>query len=228
MILGHAHPDVLEAVRDGRRQGLLVRHARARTRCSSPRRSSRRVEPLEQVRLVSSGTEATMSAVRLARGFTGRSVIVKFAGCYHGHVDALLAAAGLGRRHPRAARLRRCPRGDGGRHRSSLPYNDVAALEAAFAARGGEIAAVITEAAAGNMGVVPPAPGLHRGPAPHHPRARRAAHLRRGHDRLPLQRGRVVRSRGPVCRWRTRPVHLRQGHGRRLPRRGLRWHAPRS
>ena len=96
MILGHAHPDVAGGRAARRPRTGSATAPPARTRCCSPRRSSRRVEPVEQVRLVSSGTEATMSALRLARGFTGRSKVVKFAGCYHGHVDALLASAGSG------------------------------------------------------------------------------------------------------------------------------------
>ena len=130
----------------------------ARPRSSSPRRSSRRT-PVEKVRLVSSGTEATMSALRLARGFTGRDMVVKFAGCYHGHVDALLAQAGSGvvtlGLPETPGRPRPCHR----RH-VVLPYNDRAAVEAAFAELGPRIACVITEAAAGNMGVVPPEPGF--------------------------------------------------------------------
>jgi glutamate-1-semialdehyde 2,1-aminomutase len=111
------------------------------------------------VRLVSSGTEATMSAIRLARGFTGRSKVVKFAGCYHGHVDALLASAGSGVATFALPDSAGVPASSAG-ETIVLPYNDEAALAAAFAAHGDEIAAVITEAAAGNMGVVPPLPGF--------------------------------------------------------------------
>lgn len=157
MLLGHAHPDVVEAVTAAAARGtsfgtpaepevLLAEEIVDRT-------------PVDQVRLVSSGTEATMSAIRLARGFTGRDRIVKFSGCYHGHVDALLAEAGSGvvtlgipgtpgvPAHVTADTI-------------VLPYNDRAAVDAAFAEYGDQIAAVITEAAPGNMGIVPPEPGF--------------------------------------------------------------------
>jgi len=156
MILGHAHPDVLAAVQDSAAKGFSF-GTPSENELLLAEEIVARVEPVEQVRLVSSGTEATMSAIRLARGFTGRTLVVKFAGCYHGHVDSLLAAAGSG-----VATLA-LPDSAGVPPESAaetivLPYNDVAALEAAFAERGEQIAAVITEAAAGNMGVVPPSP----------------------------------------------------------------------
>jgi glutamate-1-semialdehyde 2,1-aminomutase len=115
--------------------------------------------PVEQVRLVSSGTEATMSAIRLARGFTGRDLVVKFAGCYHGHVDPLLAEAGSGLVTFGIPGTPGVPA-----HVASdtivLPYNDRPAVAEAFATLGDRIAALITEAAPGNMGVVPPEPGF--------------------------------------------------------------------
>ncbi len=157
MILGHAHPSVVAAVcaaaGDGTSFGTvtpgeveLAEDLVART-------------PAEQVRLVNSGTEATMSAVRLARGFTGRSLVVKFAGCYHGHADALLAAAGSGVATfglPDSPGVTGAAVGD----TLVLPYNDPDAVASVFASRGESIACVITEACPANMGVVPPAPGF--------------------------------------------------------------------
>jgi glutamate-1-semialdehyde 2,1-aminomutase len=161
MILGHAHPDVLEAVNAAAAKGFSF-GTPSENEVLLAEEIVARMEPVDEVRLVNSGTEATMSALRLARGFTGRDVVVKFAGCYHGHVDALLAAAGSGVATFALPDSAGVPRSSAG-ETIVLPYNDLDAVEAAFAERGHEIAAVITEAAPGNMGVVPPAPGFTEG-----------------------------------------------------------------
>jgi glutamate-1-semialdehyde 2,1-aminomutase len=158
MILGHTHPDVLAAVTQAASRGFSF-GTPSENEVLLAEEIVARMEPVDQVRLVNSGTEATMSAIRLARGFTGRSAIVKFSGCYHGHVDALLASAGSGVATFALPDSAGVPASSAG-ETIVLPYNDLAAVEAAFAARGHEIAAVITEAAPGNMGVVPPAPGF--------------------------------------------------------------------
>jgi len=161
LILGHAHPEVVEAVERSLRNGTSFGAATegevrfAQTLCD-------RVPGLEMVRLVNSGTEATMSALRLARGATGRDLIIKFDGCYHGHSDGLLVSAGSG------AETLGIPDSPGvpapiAKLTLSLQFNDLGALRDAFSAHGKDIAAVIVEPVAGNMGCVPPADGYLEG-----------------------------------------------------------------
>jgi len=158
MILGHAHPRVIAAVQAAAADGLSF-GAPTEIETALARRVTELMPSIELVRFVSSGTEATMSAIRLARGFTGRDTIVKFEGCYHGHSDSLLIKAGSG------ALTLGVPTSPGvpaalAAHTVTLAYNDPAQVREAFAQLGDRIACIIVEPVAGNMNCVPPAPGF--------------------------------------------------------------------
>src|SRR5947209_5202270 len=156
LILGHAHPRVVHAVEEALHRGATFgAPTELETRLAEVIVNA--VPSIEMVRMVSSGTEASMSAIRLARGVTGRDVIVKFAGCYHGHVDSLLVQAGS------SATTHGVPNSPGVPQGCTadtlvLRYNDLQGLADAFAGRGGEIAGVILEPVVGNMGLVTPTP----------------------------------------------------------------------
>jgi glutamate-1-semialdehyde 2,1-aminomutase len=176
-ILGHAHPQVVQAVQDAAARGLsfgastpgetelaeLVKErVSSSARTDGPTALNHRAQnPIEKIRMVSTGTEATMTAIRLARGFTGRDLLIKFAGHYHGHSDGLLAEAGSGLATltmPGSAGVTKATAAQ----TLVLPYNDLEAVKNAFALHHDRIAAVIVEAAAANMGVVPPTRGFNR------------------------------------------------------------------
>src|SRR5690606_16883411 len=156
LVMGHAHPAVVEAVRQAAANGLSF-GAPTELEVRMAERVRALVPSMELVRMVSSGTEATMTALRLARGYTGRDKIVKFEGCYHGHADSLLVKAGSG------ALTLGVPSSPGvpaavAEHTINLPYNDLDAVEQTFARLGDQIAAIIVEPVAGNMNCVLPLP----------------------------------------------------------------------
>ncbi len=161
LILGHAHPQVVAAVQQAAADG-----------CSFGAPTEREVRlahliveafpAIEMVRMVNSGTEATMTAIRLARGYTGRDIIVKFAGCYHGHADSLLVKAGSGAMTFGVPDSPGVP-ADLARHTLTVSFNDLEAVRQVLEQHPGQVACVIVEPAAGNMGLVPPAPGFLEG-----------------------------------------------------------------
>jgi glutamate-1-semialdehyde 2,1-aminomutase len=158
LILGHCHNEVVEALQNQLQQGLAF-GASTEAEVQIADKICKLMPSLEKVRLVTSGTEATMSAIRLARGYTGRDRIVKFEGCYHGHVDGLLVKAGSGALTLGEPDSLGVPKAYTDLTHV-LPYNDTDALESFFAANGDEIACVIVEPVAGNMNCVPPVPGF--------------------------------------------------------------------
>ena len=159
-LLGHAHPEVVAAVQRAAEHGLSF-GAPTEAEIDLAEEVLRRIPVVDKIRFVSTGTEATMTAIRLARGATRRDLLIKFAGCYHGHSDSLLAEAGSG------VATQGLPGSSGvtaatARDTIVVPYGDIEALEYVFAQRGGEIAAIITEAAPANMGIVTPPAGFNR------------------------------------------------------------------
>lgn len=160
-ILGHRHPEVLAAVESALKQGTSF-GAPTELETELAEAIVAAVPSMERVRMVNSGTEATMSAIRVARGFTGRDVIIKFAGCYHGHVDSLLVQAGSAATTLGVPSSPGVPKGCTA-DTIALEFNDLTQLEETFSRRGKEIAAVILEPVVGNMGVVLPQPGYLEG-----------------------------------------------------------------
>ena len=158
MVAGHAHPEVLAAVQRVMADGLSF-GAPTAIETAMAKRITELVPSIELVRMCSSGTEATMSAIRLARGFTGRDAIVKFEGCYHGHSDSLLVKAGSGALTLGVPTSPGVP-ADFAKHTITLGYNAIDEVEECFRVHGDRIAGVIVEPVAGNMNCIPPAPGF--------------------------------------------------------------------
>src|SRR2546428_2327953 len=161
MLLGHAHPSVSAAIADQAQKGTSY-GVTTELEVDLAQRILRAIPFMEKIRFVSSGTEATMSALRLARGFTGRDLLIKFEGCYHGHADSFLSQAGSGLATLGIAECPGVPQAFAALT-LNVPYNDLGAVENAFALHKGKIAAVVVEPIAANMGVVPPATDFLKG-----------------------------------------------------------------
>lgn len=216
MLLGHANAGAVQAVREAAGRGLSFgAPTEAETLLAQEVRA--RVELAQKLRFVSTGTEATMTAIRLARGATGRDLIVKFAGCYHGHSDGLLSEAGSGVATGGLPASAGVPAGIAGLT-VVLPYNDVEALREVFATRGSEVAAVIVEGAAANMGVVAPRGGF----------LVELARLCRSHGALLIQDEVLTGFRVSASGWwglSTGREELRQGQGAGAQNPGVRFGA---
>ena len=218
LLFGHARPEIVEAATARGREGAPRSALPSKAEVELAQRIVDAVPGVEQVRLVNSGTEAAMSAIRLARGATGRDLVVKFEGCYHGHSDSLLAkGAGSGLA---TLGIPSSPGVTEGSAKDTLtaPFNDLEAVRAIFAERGGEVAVVAVEPVAANMGVVPPAPGFLEGLRELCTEHGRAAAVRRGDHRVPDR----LRRRAVLLRRDARPHGAREGDGRRVPVRGVR------
>ncbi|MEZ7972130.1 MAG: glutamate-1-semialdehyde 2,1-aminomutase [Pseudomonadales bacterium] len=161
MIIGHAHPKVVKSVQEAMGHGLSF-GAPTKIETQVAKKLVSLVPSMDLVRMVNSGTEATMSAIRVARGYTGRDTIIKFEGCYHGHSDALLVKAGSGALTLGEPDSLGVPESFA-RHTLTLEFNNLEQIEKVFREKGNEIAAVIVEPIAGNMGCVPPVPGFLQG-----------------------------------------------------------------
>ncbi len=216
LLFGHADPETLAAVREATDRGTTF-GAPTEAEVELAAEIVDAVPSIEMVRLVSSGTEASMSALRLARGATGRDRVIKFAGCYHGHVDALLASAGSGLM---TLGIPSTPGVPAGVTADTIVcrFNDVDGVAAACERYGEGLAAILVEPVAGNMGCVPPEPGIPRDAALARRRDRSPPRLRRGDDRLP----RRARRRAGALRRPARPHDAREDRRRWSSGRGVR------
>ncbi len=216
MILGHAHPGVVRAIRKAAGRGTSY-GAPTAAEVEMAGMITRAFPSMDQVRMVSSGTEATMSAIRLARGYTKREKILKFEGCYHGHADSLLVKAGSGVATLGIPGSPGIPRGLA-ELTVTIPFNDLDAVKLAVRKHGKDMACIIVEPVAGNMGLVPPAPGFLEGLRKLATRNGIVLDLRRGHHRIPAALRRFPASRRRAARYDL----SRKDHRRGAPRRGLR------